>query len=186
MTLKGNLTLSMGFYGTWKMRACIWELLSLLERCWASSTWTESCDLHWACSKCLQPPFFMENKFVSCRSCWACSARLDLSPLGKIPELPNVRISVWPPSNTAHRSEVQLWLKLVEFLPWFHLGLSQNFVQESSSQGSCGDRAAPGPSSSLAASLGSSGALLASPGDSEQLHPGAVCQWSSNPHQFGG
>lgn len=45
---------------------------------------------------------------------------------------------------------------------------------------------AAGPSSSLAASLGSSGALLASPGDSEQLHPGAVCQWSSNPHQFGG
>lgn len=59
--------------------------------------------------------------FASCRSCWACSAKLDLSPPGKIPELPNVRISVWSPSNTTHRSEVQLWLNLVGFLPCFHL-----------------------------------------------------------------
>lgn len=119
--------------------------------------------------------------FASCRSCWACSARLDLS--GKIPEFPNVRISVWSPSNTIRRREVQLRLKLVEFLPWFHLGLSQNFIQENSSPGSCEEWAVLKqlpvlwPSSSLAAPLGSAGALLAlTRVFAKQLHPGVVCK----------
>lgn len=135
MTPKGNLTLGMGFYDTWQMRACIWELLSLPERGWASPTWTESCDLHRACSSVFSPRFpWKISLFASCGSCWAWSARLGLSSPGEIPEFPKVRISVWSSRNLIRRNEVQLWLKLVEFLPWFQLGLSQNLLKKKSHQ----------------------------------------------------
>lgn len=127
--------------------------------------------------------------FASCRSCWACSARLHLSPPGQTPELPNVRISVWSPNNTTHRSELQLWLNLVGFLPSFHL-LRTLFrraaVKGAVRKGQCWSSSQWG-GRAPAASLGSSGALLALPREfAEQLHPGAVCKWSSNPRQFGG
>lgn len=131
ITPGGNLTLGMGFYDTWKMRACVWELLSLLERCWASPTWTESCDLCWACSSVFSLRFSWKiSLFASCGSCWACSARLGLLSPGEIPEFPDIRISVWSSRNFIHRSEAQLWLKRVEFFPWFKLGLSKNFVKK--------------------------------------------------------
>lgn len=131
MTPKGNLTLGMGFYDTWQMRACIWELLSLLERGWASPTWTESCDLRRAYSSVFSPRFLWKiSLFASCGSCWAWSARQGLSSPGETPEFPKVRISVWSSRNLIRRNEVQLWLKLVEFLPWFQLGLSQNLLKK--------------------------------------------------------
>ena len=135
IALKGNLTLGMGFYDTWKLRACIWELLSLPERCWASSTWSESGDLCWACSSVFSRRFPQKiSLFASCRSCRVCSARLGLASLGEILEFPKVRISAWSSRNLIHRNEARLWLNLVGFSPWFKLGLSENFVKKKKSQ----------------------------------------------------
>lgn len=127
---KGNVTLGVGFCDTWKMWVCLWEPLSYPERCWASFTWTKSCDLRWACSSV--PRLCISRKiswFASCGRCRACSAGPGLLSPGEIPEVTASRLSAWSSRNLIHRNQVQLWLKAAEFSCGFPLGLSENFIK---------------------------------------------------------
>lgn len=125
MTPKGNLTLSVGYRDTWKIRACIWELLSFLERCWASSAWTKSCHLLWACSSVFSIPFpwkvrgFLHLMGVALLGCHLQEKSLGFPKSGSLYGLPGISFIEMKCSF-----DWNCWNFCLDF------SLSQNFIQK--------------------------------------------------------